>query len=105
MILDICGIGGCSKHHHKSLHGSTSPFLANVLSTSTSNKQPGYLDDILLSVQSIPAVCGSLNCLFDNPATCSLMTEAAAKTLDLMGEKMMMEVSTVNGTKTIDSTI
>ena len=75
------------------------------MSTSTSNKQPGHLDDILLSVQSIPAVGGSLNCLFDNAATCSLITETAAKTLNLVGEKIMMEICTVNGRKTIDSAI
>ena len=98
----ICGVDGCSKHHHKSLHGCSSPFLANVLSTT---KPPGHLDDILMSVQSIPAVGGSLNCLFDNAATCSLITEAAAKSLNLVGEKIMMDISTVTGTKTIDSAL
>ena len=98
----ICGVDGCSKHHHKSLHGCSSPFLANVLSTT---KPPGHLDDILMSVQSIPAVGGSLNCLFDNAATCSLITEAAAKSLSLVGEKIMMDISTVTGTKTIDSAL
>ena len=96
----ICGVDGCSKHHHKSLHGCSSPFLANVLSTT---KPPWHLDDILISVPSIPAVGGSLKCLFDNAATCSLITEAAAKSLDLVGDEIMMDISTVNRTKTIDS--
>ena len=58
-----------------------------------------------VSVRSIPDVGSLLNCLFDDAATCSLVTEAAAKTLNLVGEKIMMEISTVNATKTIDSAI
>ena len=90
----ICCVDGCSKHHHKSLHGCSSPFLASVLSTT---RPPGHLNDILMSFQSIPAVGGSLDSLFDNAATCSLITEAAAKSLNLAGEKIMMDISTVNG--------
>ena len=61
----ICGVDGCSKHHHKTLHGSTSPYVANVLSTLGSNKKMANSDDVLMCVQSIPASGGSLNCLLD----------------------------------------
>ena len=101
----VCGVDGCTKHHHKSLHGGTSPFIANVLSTHGSTKPAAKLDDILLSVQSIPARGGSLNCLFDNAATCSLITEAAARSLNLIGERIKLNISTVTGTKTIDSAL
>ena len=75
----VCGVDDCSKHHHKVLHGSTSSFLANVLSTFGTSKPSASIDYILLSSQSIPAFKGSLYCIFDNAATCSLITETAAK--------------------------
>ena len=79
--------------------------VANVLSTFGTSKPSASIDDILLSVQSIPASEGSLNCLFDNAATCSLITETAAKSLNLVGEKINLDITTVNGTKTINSAV
>ena len=26
----VCGVDGCKKHHHKSLHGGNTPFLAKI---------------------------------------------------------------------------
>ena len=100
----VCGVDGCTKHHHKSLHGGASTFIANVLSTHGSTKST-QVDDILLSVQSIPARGGPLNCLFDNAATCSLITETAAKGLNLIGERIKLNISPVTGTKAVDSAL
>ena len=101
----LCGVDGCAKHHHKTLHGATSPFLANVLTTVDTSASTTKSDDILLTVQSIPACGLTLNCLFDNGATCSLITESAAKCLNLVGEKIKLNISTVTDTKAVDSAI
>jgi len=101
----LCGVDGCSKHHHKTLHGATTPFAAKVLTTVDIPTATASAEDILLTVQSIPACGVSLNCLFDNGATCSLITESAAKTLNLVGEKIKLNISTVTDTKAVDSAV
>ena len=101
----LCGVDGCSKHHHKTLHGATTPFAAKVLTTVDIPTATANAEDILLTVQSIPACGVSLNCLFDNGATCSLITESAAKTLNLVGEKIKLNISTVTDTKAVDSAV
>ena len=65
----ICGIDGCTRHHHKSLHGGTSPFLASVLMTASTDSSIIEPKNVLLSMQSISSLTGPLNCLFDNAAT------------------------------------
>ena len=82
---NVCGVDGCMKHHHKSLHGGSSPFIASVMSTSSSNN-PVSRENVLLLVQTIQSKEDVVNCLFDNAATCSLISEAAAKRLNLVGE-------------------
>ena len=80
----LCGVDGCTKHHHKSLqalHGATSQFLANVMATVDRYASATTSEDVLLTVQTIRACGLSLNCLFDNVSTCSLLAESAAKTL------------------------
>ena len=92
------------KHHHKSLHGSSSPFIASVMSTSSSNK-PVSRENVLFLVQTIPAKEDVVNCLFDNAATCSLITKSAAKQLNLVGESMKLAITTVTGTTTVESAV
>ena len=99
----ICGIDGCTKHHHGSLHGATTPFIASVLATQGSNNSVEDTSDVLLSMQTISTAEGTINCLFDNCATCSLITEPAAKRLNLLGEPIKLSISTVTGSKVIDS--
>ena len=101
----LCGVDGCTKHHHKSLHGATSPFLANVMATVDRYASATTSEDVLLTVQTIPACGLSVNCLFDNAATCSLITESAAKTLNLVGDKINLSISTVTDTKSIKSAV
>ena len=100
----LCGINGCSKHHHQTLHGGSTPFLASIMSTGLADpfhQSPG----VLLSIQSIPSNNGSVHCLYDGAATCSLITSTAAQRLGLKGEPIKLSISTVNGTKFIDSNI
>ena len=104
----ICGIDECKKHHHKTLHGSTTPFNANIHYTQCINGSADESsihspDNILFSIQSIPTAEGTLNCLFDNAASCCLITESAAKNMNLKREPIKMFIKTVNGTKPLDS--
>ena len=99
----ICGIDGCTRHHHKSLHGGTSPFLASVLMTASTDSSIIEPKNVLLSMQSISSLIGLLNCLFDNAATCSLITTSAAKRLKLCGEPIKLTISTVTGSADNDS--
>ena len=94
----ICGINGCQKHHHKSLHNSTTTFVVRVNSTSLDNA-----DDILLLVQTISTTSGPLNCLWDNASTCSLITNSAAERHQLPGEPMTIIIETVSGIRRVES--
>ena len=71
------------KHHHKLLHGGSSPFNASVMSTSSSNK-PVSRENVLLLVQTIPFKEDVVNCLFDNSATCNLIPDAVTNRLNLL---------------------
>ena len=97
----ICGIDGCQKHHHKSLHGATSAFIANVLATALAESDGK--DKVLLSLQSVSTKSGPANCLFDNCSSCCLITKDAAKRFNLLGEKTSFVLHTVNGEKIIES--
>ena len=94
----VCGIGGCQKHHHKTLHSSTTPFVAKINATKFGNA-----DDILLLVQTIPTMSGAINCFWDNGSTCCLITRSAAHRLNLFGEPMSITIKTVSGLQTLDS--
>ena len=68
----VCGVDNCKKHHHKSLHGGSTPFLAKINATavsqqvhSTSSADP---DSVLFGSQSIQSWQGNLNILFDDAA-------------------------------------
>ena len=100
----ICGIDGCRKHHHHSLHGGTTPFIASVLSTQGINNS-NTDTNVLLSMQTLSTNEGTVNCLFDNCATCSLITEPTAKLLNLLGEPIKLSIFTVTGSKIIDSVL
>ena len=101
----VCGTDGCSKHHHPSLHGGTSPFFANINATKSYNSPPTNSNKVLLSTQTISLSEGTVDCLFDNCATCSLITEAAAKRLNLIGESMVLEITTVADKVSINSVL
>ena len=128
----ICGIGDCKLHHHKTLHGSTTRFLASVSSTtyalskeenlldnehrnvSEMNGNVFYTDDlkdetcvdqenVLLVLQSVETISGKAICFFDNGSTCCLITNTAAKRLKLSGKPILITISTAIGEETIES--
>ena len=100
----ICRVENCTKHHHKTLHGATSPFLASVMSTDCANSLNNSAG-VLLATQSIRTKNGLLHCLFDNAATCSLITRAAAQRLKLKGKGIKLTINTVTRSKPIDSNV
>ena len=100
----ICGTNNCKMHHHKTLHGSTTPFVAKIYTAQCINESGiSGAENVLLSIQSIPTATGSANCMFDSGASCCLITKGAAEHMNLSGEPMSLTITTVNGTRTIDS--
>lgn len=151
----VCGLDGCTSHHHPSLHGSKDKFVTSVSATSIKlpkiksttqetfsnwkkaqevlhkiegskeekqmeqkRREKEYLeiqrllevpmlngDRILLSLQSIAIKFGidskqtDVAAFFDNGSTCSLILEELAETLGLLGQDILVTISTVNGEK------
>ena len=97
----VCGVNGCDKHHHRSLHGSTSTFVASIHTTFTDDDDAS---NVLLSVQSI-ATPGDQHIvsLFDNGATCCLISRNAASRLNLQGKDTNLLIRTVTGLKVLPS--
>ena len=94
----VCGIDGCQKHHHKSLHHSNTPFVQQVNSTALCRS-----DNVITLLQSVSTLSGSLTTFWDNGSTCSLITKVAAERLNLLGEPVCIGVETVTGKQIIDS--
>ena len=98
----VCGINNCKKHHHKSLHGSTTAFVASVNTTSSSNPSPNK-GPVLFAIQTVSTASGPLNCLFDNCSECCLITKDAAARLNLFGKRFNIILRTVTSHKVIES--
>ena len=97
----ICGINRCDKHHHKTLHGSTTPFIENV--NATHCEEPST-NSVHFFIQFIPTVRGNmLKTMFDNCASCTLITRPAAACLQLKGKMYNMSVRTVTSVKVVQS--
>ena len=94
----VCGMNGCTKHHHRSLHGSTTPFVASI---NTLNSEASDLmhsnAPVLLSLQTLPTRSGNIVGFFDDGSDCSLILNSAAERLGLKGEAIVMQVTTVTG--------
>ena len=99
----ICGIDNCTKHHHKSLHGSSTTFVATINTTISTTPFFNAGENVLLTMQTLSTKTGSVNCVFDNCATCCLITRNAAEQLNLFGEHIQFGIKTVTGDKVIDS--
>ena len=98
----LCGVDGCDKHHHKSLHGSSSTFVANIHATECDDESEA--SNVLFSIQAIPSAKGKVvNGMFDNCATCSLISKSAAHRLQLKGKAANLFIKTVNGGKVVKS--
>ena len=52
---------------------------------------------VLLSMQTIPTVAGNIINFFDDGSYCSIILNSAAERLDLYGEAVSMEVTTITG--------
>ena len=111
----ICGIENCKKHHHKSLHGGTTTFLARVNSTAleplptatstatataTATADP---DSVLFAILAVPSKDRIMNTLFDDSANCSLITSDAAKSMNLLGTPVQMKMRTAMGCRATKS--
>ena len=98
----ICGVGGCQKHHHRSLHGCTDPFVASInhvsmhINDSNSAADLSGTDNTLLAVQNIATQSGNMDVLFDNASTCCLILNSTAERLQLQGEEVVIGLETVN---------
>ena len=100
----VCGINGYKMHHHRTLHGSTTSFVARVNSTSFDQRTMyDNEENVLLLVQSVQSTTGDINCFFDNGSSCCLITNAAACRLNLVGKPMCITITTVNGKEDLDS--
>ena len=97
----VCGVNGCTKHHHKSLHDSTTPFVAKV---NVAQHHKPSASNVLFPIQSIPSAGGKLlSCMFDEGASTSLITKKSAAELNLKGKPDIMSLTTVTGTQNIQS--
>ena len=54
-------------------------------------------------MQTIQSLEGPISCLFDNAATCSLITACAARRLNLRGEPLKLTITTVTGSTIVNS--
>ena len=87
-----CGVNGCEKRHHKSLHEEVSTdAIANVCNQ---NIKP-----CLLQVQKIQMKTGWANVLWDTGASLSFITNKKAKSEKLKGTKTELSVVKVGGMK------
>jgi hypothetical protein len=96
----ICGVNGCTKHHHRSLHGSTTTFVLSVNSVNSDEWETHYVSVshvTLLTMQKVSTVSGDLSCFFDDGSTCCLILKSTAKRLGLKGERIQMKLTTVSG--------
>ena len=86
----ICGINGCTKHHHRTLHGSTTTFVLSVNSVGSDDWESHHVksDVTLLAMQKISTLSGDVNCFFDDGYTCCLILHSTAKRLGLKGERI-----------------
>ena len=100
----LCGTDGCTKHHHKSLHTSTTPFVANIHSTYlTNDPPPSPPENVILTIQTINSTTGAVTCFYDDGSTCCLITYDAADRMNLLGEPVILLVKTAIGIKEMDS--
>ena len=97
----VCGVNGCTKHHHRSLHGSTTTFVLSVNCLNSEEWETHHVtvpnDVTMLTMQKVSSVSGDVNCFFDDGSTCCLILHSTAKRLGLKGERIRMRLKTVNG--------
>ena len=85
-------MNGCTKHHHHTLHGSTTTFVAGINALHSENA-----DAVLLSIQRVNTPSGNLNVFFDDGSNRCLILNSTAERLGLLGEDVIMQLTTVTG--------
>ena len=96
-----CGVNGCKKHHHQTLHEGSTPFVIKINSTDVNNVSGS--SEVLLLVQQVITKSGEVTVFYDNGSTCCLITFSAAEKLNLVGEAILISIKTTIGTKTLNS--
>ena len=74
----VCAIDGCLKHHQNTKAPSmvsTSSFIASINSTHNTGRLTS--SDVLLAMQTVSLNEGTVECQFDNCATCSQQQNAS----------------------------
>ena len=99
-----CSVEGCTKHHHRSLHGSTTPYVVAINAVvAGDNASITNHDNVLLSMQEVPTLSGEVNTFFDDGSTCCLILLSTTKRLGLRGEDVVLTLKTVNGDENLDT--
>jgi len=90
-----CKEGGCSRHHHPTLHEV-------FVEGEASNQQHLGIRDCILQIMTIPAageVNTKLNVLWDGGSTLSMITLNKARELKLTGKRVQLTIVKVGGLK------
>ena len=103
-LRERCGIDGCLKFHHPSLHLAHIrgiAFHTPTTSKDCTSQDSSQVNPCLLQVMKIKSSNDKdpLNVLWDGGATISLITFDKAKELNLIGESVKLSVVEVGGSK------
>ena len=90
----------CTKHHHKTLQGATSPFLASVVSTYCANSLNNSAW-VLLATRSL----SELQMAHYTVCFIILPHVVLSLVLKLKGKRMKLNIKAVIGSKSIDSNV
>ena len=78
-----CNVEGWTKHHHRSLHYSTTLYVGAINSVSAGGATSANPDKLLLSMQVVPTMSGDANAFFDVGSTCCLILDITGKSLGI----------------------
>ena len=90
----VCGENGCTRTHHRTIHGESS--AANVSATANTCSNPAR-DTCLLQLQRIKTKKGWANVMWDNAASLSFITNSKAATENLRGTRVELSIVKVGG--------
>ena len=85
-----CGVGGCTRKHHPSIHEKEE--TPQQVSASASVCHNTNIDTCLLQVQRVKTKRGEANIMWDNAASLCFITNTKAKQEKLKGSKVELSV-------------
>ena len=91
---NVCGENGCTRTHHRTIHGESS--AANVSAMASTCSNPAR-DTCLLQLQRIKTKKGWANVMWDNAASLSFITNSKAETENLRGTRVELSIVKVGG--------